>query len=352
MKERNMLKAKHFIMDMDGVIVRGSQPVPGAAEFIKKLQAGGIKFLVLTNNSIYTPRDLANRLRFLGIDVPDHLVYTSAIATARFLHSQRPNGTAFAIGEAGAAPRLVGLVDDGDAVAAVRQRERGRHADDRGFPARLPQIRGRRREDRQCRHGDEDDVGLARLVGRIGQDAEAASRPPGRGCRTPSRAAVHAVALGRALEALYERLVSAVVVQPDQRPAGRDREPGRRPSYESGPHGQAETQGEADRHVLGVVHEIVEVHAVEARRAPPAGDLAVDVVEPEGQPEERRSGDEPPALEQRDLAVQGALRQASLLSQGSDAEGAVMPGQGSQHIQHAVRARPHRLIRFQHLAPN
>jgi NagD protein len=96
-----MLKAKHFIMDMDGVIVRGSQPVPGAAEFIKKLQAKGLRFLVLTNNSIYTPRDLANRLRFLGIDVPDDLVYTSAIATARFLHSQRPNGTAFAIGEAG-----------------------------------------------------------------------------------------------------------------------------------------------------------------------------------------------------------------------------------------------------------
>ena len=96
-----MIKAKNFVMDMDGVIVRGSQPVPGASEFIRKLQEKSIPFLVLTNNSIYTPRDLANRLRFLGIDVPDDRVYTSAIATARFLQGQRPNGTAFAIGEAG-----------------------------------------------------------------------------------------------------------------------------------------------------------------------------------------------------------------------------------------------------------
>lgn len=96
-----MINAKNFVMDMDGVIVRGSQPVPGAAEFIRKLQEKATPFLVLTNNSIYTPRDLANRLRFLGIDVPDDRVYTSAIATARFLQGQRPNGTAFAIGEAG-----------------------------------------------------------------------------------------------------------------------------------------------------------------------------------------------------------------------------------------------------------
>src|SRR6476620_6022799 len=92
---------RHYVMDMDGVIVRGSQPVPGASEFISRLQARGIRFLVLTNNSIYTPRDLANRLRYLGIDVPDDRVYTSGTATARFLHSQRPQGTAYVIGEAG-----------------------------------------------------------------------------------------------------------------------------------------------------------------------------------------------------------------------------------------------------------
>ena len=65
------------------------------------LRERGLRFLILTNNSIYTPRDLANRLRYIGIDVSEEHVYTSAIATARFLHSQRPNGTAYAIGEAG-----------------------------------------------------------------------------------------------------------------------------------------------------------------------------------------------------------------------------------------------------------
>jgi NagD protein len=83
------------------VIVRGSQPVPGAGEFIARLREHDARFLVLTNNSMYTPRDLANRLRYLGIEVPDDRVYTSGIATARFLSSQRPQGTAYVIGEAG-----------------------------------------------------------------------------------------------------------------------------------------------------------------------------------------------------------------------------------------------------------
>src|SRR4051794_23626848 len=97
----SMSNPRNYVMDMDGVIVLGSQPVPGAAEFIQRLREKSLRFLVLTNNSIYTPRDLANRLRRLGIDVPDDRVYTSGIATARFLHSQRPGGTAYAIGEAG-----------------------------------------------------------------------------------------------------------------------------------------------------------------------------------------------------------------------------------------------------------
>ena len=92
---------KNYLMDMDGVIVRGSEPVPGAPEFIARLRERGARFLVLTNNSIYAPRDLANRLRYLGIEVPDDAIYTSAIATAHFLHRQRPNGTAYVIGEAG-----------------------------------------------------------------------------------------------------------------------------------------------------------------------------------------------------------------------------------------------------------
>ncbi len=96
-----MIKAKHLIMDMDGVIVRGSQPVEGAPEFIRRLKEENRKFLILTNNSIYTPRDLANRLQHIGIDVTEDKIYTSAIATARYLESQRPNGSAFVIGEAG-----------------------------------------------------------------------------------------------------------------------------------------------------------------------------------------------------------------------------------------------------------
>src|SRR4051794_36444684 len=97
----SMSNPRNYVMDMDGVIVLGSQPVPGAAEFIQRLREKSLRFLVLTNNSIYTPRDLANRLRYLGIDVPDDAIYTSGLATARFLHAQRPNGTAYAIGEAG-----------------------------------------------------------------------------------------------------------------------------------------------------------------------------------------------------------------------------------------------------------
>jgi NagD protein len=86
---------------MDGVIVRGSTLIPGAKEFLARLEAAGRKFLILTNNPLYTPLDLQHRLQTLGIEIPIKRFYTSAMATARFLCSQRPNGTAFAIGESG-----------------------------------------------------------------------------------------------------------------------------------------------------------------------------------------------------------------------------------------------------------
>ncbi|HEU4324107.1 MAG TPA: HAD-IIA family hydrolase [Roseiflexaceae bacterium] len=92
---------KNYLIDMDGVLVRGSQPIPGANEFLQRLQAAGAKFLVLTNNSLYTPRDLQVRLQRTGLDVPPDAIYTSAMATAQFLHSQHPGGSAFVIGEAG-----------------------------------------------------------------------------------------------------------------------------------------------------------------------------------------------------------------------------------------------------------
>jgi NagD protein len=92
---------RSWLMDMDGVLVREEQPIPGAKEFLARLRERGTPFLVLTNNSIYTRRDLAARLGASGIDVPEAAIWTSALATARFLEDQRPEGSAFVIGEAG-----------------------------------------------------------------------------------------------------------------------------------------------------------------------------------------------------------------------------------------------------------
>ncbi len=92
---------KSYLIDMDGVIVRGSELIPGADAFVQRLYQHGSKFLILTNNPIYTPLDLQHRLQRLGVQLtPDH-IYTSALATATFLHDQNPNGTAFVLGESG-----------------------------------------------------------------------------------------------------------------------------------------------------------------------------------------------------------------------------------------------------------
>ena len=90
-----------YLIDMDGVIYRGSEPIPGAAEFIQYLVEEDIPYLFLTNNSTYTPLDVAVKLRKFGIETSQEHVYTSALATAEFVHQQRPNGTAFVIGEGG-----------------------------------------------------------------------------------------------------------------------------------------------------------------------------------------------------------------------------------------------------------
>jgi NagD protein len=90
-----------WLMDMDGVLVHEEHAIPGAAEFLGALREHGRPFLVLTNNSIYTRRDLAARLRASGLEVPEESIWTSALATARFLEDQRPGGSAFVIGEAG-----------------------------------------------------------------------------------------------------------------------------------------------------------------------------------------------------------------------------------------------------------
>src|SRR6266849_6311369 len=88
-------------MDMDGVLVHEQAAIPGADRFLARLRELEIPFLVLTNNSIYTRRDLSARLRAGGLAVPEEAIWTSALATARFLEDQRPGGSAFVIGEAG-----------------------------------------------------------------------------------------------------------------------------------------------------------------------------------------------------------------------------------------------------------
>jgi len=90
-----------WLMDMDGVLVREEQPIPGADRFLARLRELGLPFLVLTNNSMYTRRDLTARLAASGLHVPEEAIWTSALATARFLSDQRPAGSAFVIGEAG-----------------------------------------------------------------------------------------------------------------------------------------------------------------------------------------------------------------------------------------------------------
>jgi 5'-nucleotidase len=99
MSHRRVIES--WLMDMDGVLVHEENAIPGAQELITRLRELGRPYLVLTNNSIYTTRDLSARLRATGLDVPEESIWTSALATARFLDDQRPNGTAFVIGEAG-----------------------------------------------------------------------------------------------------------------------------------------------------------------------------------------------------------------------------------------------------------
>ncbi|MCG3195826.1 MAG: TIGR01457 family HAD-type hydrolase [Candidatus Omnitrophica bacterium] len=93
---------KHgYLIDMDGVIYRGPEVIPGAIEFIDRLRQRRIPFLFLTNNSQRTRRDVATRLERMGFKVEEEHIFTCATATARFLAKQKPNGTAYVIGEGG-----------------------------------------------------------------------------------------------------------------------------------------------------------------------------------------------------------------------------------------------------------
>ena len=105
---------KHgYLIDMDGVLYRGAELIAGADEFIHQLRARHIPFRLLTNNSQRTHRDVAAKLARMGIEVEEEHVFTSAMATARFLAEQKPDGTAFVIGEGGL---LTALHQNGYAV--------------------------------------------------------------------------------------------------------------------------------------------------------------------------------------------------------------------------------------------
>ncbi|MBI3829890.1 MAG: TIGR01457 family HAD-type hydrolase [Planctomycetes bacterium] len=90
-----------YLIDMDGVVYRGNQMIPGADRFIADLRKAGVPFLFLTNNSQRTRRDVALKLQRLGIDALEEHVFTCAMATARYLARQKPGGTAYVIGEGG-----------------------------------------------------------------------------------------------------------------------------------------------------------------------------------------------------------------------------------------------------------
>ena len=136
-----------WLTDMDGVLVHEDDPIAGASDFIEALKSSGRTFLVLTNNSIYTPRDLRARLLRSGIDVPEEAIWTSALATADFLADQRPGGTAYVVGEAGLTTALhdVGYVmsdRDPDYVVLGRDPHLLLRGDHQGDPAHRRPARG------------------------------------------------------------------------------------------------------------------------------------------------------------------------------------------------------------------
>lgn len=110
MRDRSEIEC--WLTDMDGVLVHENSALPGAADLLRQWEDTGTPFLVLTNNSIFTPRDLSARLRSSGIHVPEDRIWTSALATADFCAAQMPGGSAFVIGEAGLTTALheVGFV--------------------------------------------------------------------------------------------------------------------------------------------------------------------------------------------------------------------------------------------------
>jgi NagD protein len=104
-----MNSLKNYLIDMDGVLVSGPSIIAGADDFIERLIERRAEFLVLTNNPRYTPADLSHRLGTMGLKVPPERIFSSAMATARFLQTQKPDGTAFVLGESGLTSAIHGV---------------------------------------------------------------------------------------------------------------------------------------------------------------------------------------------------------------------------------------------------
>jgi len=101
-RDIDQIKAMNgFIIDMDGVLYHGYKLLPGAKEFVDWLKENNKKFMFLTNSSERTPEELQEKLKRMGIEVDADKFFTSALATAMFLVSQKPKGSAYIIGEAG-----------------------------------------------------------------------------------------------------------------------------------------------------------------------------------------------------------------------------------------------------------
>ena len=102
-----MPSKKSYLIDMDGVLVEGKNAIPGAVEFIQRLIDGGHKYLILTNNSRYPPTDLQHRLQSTGFQIEAKHIYSSAMAAATFVHTQKPGGSAYVVGDTGLYQALV-----------------------------------------------------------------------------------------------------------------------------------------------------------------------------------------------------------------------------------------------------
>ena len=106
----NLRSKLGFICDMDGVIYHGNRILPGVKEFVAWLYDNDKEFLFLTNSSERSPRELQQKLARMGLEVSEKHFYTSALATAKFISSQAPGGSAYVIDACKKAQKPVHIV--------------------------------------------------------------------------------------------------------------------------------------------------------------------------------------------------------------------------------------------------